>query len=156
MTRIVRIIGFLCVAGTALPVQAQSGHTMPGAPSASMPSGSEHETAPMYYFFRANRLDYGASQAGARASWDIDVRVGTDENRLMLKTEGQYVRGKGENAEVQLLYDRPITEFFDFQIGVRQLFVPVGRTYLAVGVQGMLPWFIDTDATLFVSSKGQA
>lgn len=156
MRRTVRIISFLCVAGAAIPVQAQaqSAHTMPDAPPASMPAG--HEATPMYYFFRANRLDYGASQAGARASWDIDARVGTDENRLMLKTEGQYVRGKGENAEVQLLYDRPITEFFDFQVGVRQLFVPVGRTYFAIGVQGILPWFIDTEATLFVSSKGQA
>lgn len=155
MKQVTWIIGLLGMLGAAPPVLAQSGHPMPAATSGAMPTGSGHETAPLYYSFRANRLDYGASQGGARASWDIDARVGTDENRLMFKSEGQYIRGRGENAEVQLLYDRPVSEFFDFQVGLRQLFVPVGRTYFAIGVQGILPWFIDTEATLFVSSKGQ-
>lgn len=160
MRRLALVLTLLGLA-TATPALAQSGQTMPGH---SMPSGSAqtgtaagggHDMSPLYFFLRANRLDYGASQAGARASWDVDARAGTDENRIMLKTEGQYLGGKGENAEVQVLYDRPITEFFDFQVGMRQLFVPIGRTYFAIGVQGILPWFIDTEATIFVSTKGQ-
>jgi copper resistance protein B len=143
------------VAGT--PALAQSPHHAAGATGGklTMNMGGEHDTAPVYYFLRANRLDYGASQAGARGSWDIDARIGTDEHRLVLKTEGEYVRGKGENAEVQLLYSTPLTDFFDFQIGARQRFVPVGRSYFAIGVQGVLPWFIDTEATIFISNKGQ-
>lgn len=117
---------------------------------------SEHSSAPLYYFFRANRLDYGASQEGPRGTWDIDARVGTDEHRLVLKSEGEYIKGKGQGAEVQLLYSKPISEFWDLQVGGRQSFLPIGRSYFALGVQGMLPGFIDTEATLFVSSKGQA
>ena len=141
----------------AAPALGQSTHPMGevAGSTRSMASGDDHSSAPIYYFFRTNRLDYGASQGGARASWDIDARIGTDEHRLVLKSEGQYVRGKGENAEVQLLYATPISEFFDFQVGARQLFVPVGRSYFAMGVQGVLPWFINTEATLFVSDRGQ-
>jgi copper resistance protein B len=144
----------LMVGGSAI---AQSTHHTAGAGGGTltMNMGGDHDSAPVYYFIRANRLDYGASQAGARGSWDIDARIGTDDHRLVLKTEGEYVRGKGENAEVQLLYSTPITDFFDFQIGARQLFVPVGRSYFAMGVQGVLPWFIDTEATIFISNKGQ-
>lgn len=148
-----------CLVGLviAAPLHAQTPHHSggPAGPAPAMAPSGGHESAPIFYFFRANRLDYGASQAGVRGSWDIDARVGTDEHRLVLKSEGEYVRGKGENAEVQLLYSTPITDFFDFQVGARQSFLPIGRSYFAIGVQGVLPWFIDTEATLFVSTLGQ-
>jgi copper resistance protein B len=141
----------------AAPAVAQAPHRQaaPAGGALTMNMGNEHASAPLYYFVRANRLDYGASRGGARGSWDIDARIGTDEHRLVLKTEGEYVRGRGEHVDLQALYSTPLSEFFDFQIGARQLFVPVGRSYFAVGVQGVLPWFIDTEATLFISSKGQ-
>ena len=141
--------------GMATPQQSQ--HSMPGMakPPASQASAGEHEAAPIYFFFRANRLDYGASQLGARGSWDIDARAGTDEHRLVLKSEGDYIRGKGQVADLQLLYSTPINEFFDFQVGARQVFAPAPRSYFAIGVQGLAPGFIETEATLFVSEKGQ-
>ena len=141
--------------GMATPPQSE--HSMPGmaTPATSQASAGGHEAAPIYFFFRANRLDYGASQLGARGSWDIDARVGTDEHRLVLKSEGDYIRGKGQLADLQLLYSTPINEFFDFQVGARQLFAPAARSYFAIGVQGLAPGFIVTEATLFVSEKGQ-
>lgn len=150
----------LIVAAVALALTgqtfAQPAHPMNGA-AAPVTTGaaSEHESAPIYWFFRFNRLDYGASQLGGRGSWDIDARIGTDEHRLFLTSEGEYVRGKGEHAEMQLFYSTPITDFLDFQVGVRQRFIPVGRSYLAIGVWGTLPGFIETEATLYVSNKGQ-
>ena len=122
---------------------------------ARTPMKGEHDSAPMYYFVRANRLDYGPSQSGQRLSWDIDARVGTDEHRLLFKSEGQALKGRQKEAEIQLLYSRPLSEFFDIQAGVRRLFVPTNRNYFALGVQGTAPYFFDTEATLFVSDKGQ-
>lgn len=142
-------------AGAAVAQPAHHGASPPAGPQ-TMQMDGDHASSPMHYFLRANRLDYGASRNGARGAWDIDARIGTDEHRVVLKSEGEYVRGKGENAEVQLLYATPMTEFLDFQVGVRQSFIPVGRSYVAVGIQGVLPWFIDTEATLFLSNKGQA
>lgn len=150
----------LAIAGQA---RAQSMPAMPAHPTAdptavaiaSTTMNGEHESAPVYYFVRTNRLDYGPSQAGQRLSWDIDARIGTDEHRLVLKSEGQALKGLTKEADLQLLYSRPISEFFDVQAGVRRLFGPTDRNYFALGVQGTAPYFFDTEATLFVSDKGQ-
>lgn len=139
----------------AQPLHSQMGHSQPQDTAGAPFPGGGHDRAPFYYFFRANQLDYGPSQGGGRGSWDIDARIGTDQHRLVLKSEGTYVRGKGDEAEIQLLYATPLTEFLDVQVGARQSYLPVGRSYLAAGVQGLLPWFIDTEATFFLSTLGQ-
>ena len=148
--------------GLALGGQAQA-QSMPAHPTADpsavaivgTPMRGEHDSAPVYYFVRVNQLDFGPSQSGQRLSWDIDARVGTDEHRLVLKSEGLALKGRQKEAEIQLLYSRPLSEFFDIQAGVRHVFVPTNRNYFALGVQGTAPYFFDTDATLFVSDKGQ-
>jgi copper resistance protein B len=117
--------------------------------------GGEHERAPVYSLVRLNNLDFGGSSAGQRTFWDFNARVGTDENRVSLKSEGTAIRGRTRDADVQLLYDRPISDFFDFQVGVRHVLEPANRTYFAVGVEGVAQYFFDTEATLFVSEKGQ-
>ncbi len=117
--------------------------------------GGEHDRAPIYSFVRLNNLDFGGSGAGQRLFWDFNARVGTDENRFSFKSEGTAVRGRTRDADVQLLYDRPISDFFDFQVGIRHVLEPRDRTYFAVGVEGVAPYFFDTEATLFVSEKGQ-
>ena len=140
------VIGSIAFLAFAAPALGQSEHSMVGSTTAAPRQASVDglESAPLYFFLRANRLDYGVSQLGGRGSWDIDARIGTDEHRLVLKSEGDYVRGKGQAADLQLLYSTPISEFFDFQAGVRQLIVPAARSSFAIGVQGILPGFIET------------
>ncbi len=137
------------------PVQA--GQTDPKGKQqlASDIQGGEHERAPIYSLVRLNNLDLGGSSAGQRTFWDFNARVGTDENRVSLKSEGTAIRGRTRDADVQLLYDRPISDFFDFQVGVRHVLEPANRTYFAIGVEGVAQYFFDTEATLFVSEKGQ-
>ncbi len=156
--KLAAVIASAAVLVFAEPALAQPAHSMNdsmAAPS-GQPLPGDHESAPVYSFLRANRLDYGPSQLGARGSWDIDARIGTDEHRLVVKSEGDFVRGKGQSADLQFLYSKPISEFFDFQVGARHLFVPGNRNYFAIGIQGIVPGFIETEATLFVSEKGQA
>lgn len=156
--RFALVIASVAALAFAGPAFGQSAHATHGSapPESAQRTASGHEAAPLYWFWRFNRLDYGASQSGPRKSWDIDARIGTDEHRLFLTSEGEYVRSKGEHAEMQLFYSTPISEFLDFQIGARQRFLPVGRAYFAIGIWGTLPWFIETEATLYVSNKGQA
>ena len=117
--------------------------------------GGEHERAPIYYFSRLNNLDYGGSSSGMRLFWDFNERIGTDENRFSFKSQGTSIRGRLKEADIQALYDRPVSEFFDLQLGVRQVLKPGSRTYFAIGIEGVAPYFFDTEATLFVSEKGQ-
>lgn len=65
------------------------------------------------------------------------------------------VRNTRFPAEVQALYSRPISAYFDVQAGVRQdLAVGARRTFGVIGVQGVLPYWFDVDTALFVSNDG--
>lgn len=96
--------------------------------------------------------DYGAGQEGPVASWDLDGWIGTDENKLWLKSEGEDSDGSLEQAEFWALYSRNVSDFWDAQIGLRHDTQPT--TYLALGFEGLAPYFFETEAHLFVSDEG--
>ena len=59
-----------------------------------------------------------------------------------------------EEAELQLLYSRYITQFWDFQVGVRQDFVPRATTFAVIGIQGLAKYSFEVDVALFISDDG--
>lgn len=89
--------------------------------------------------------------------WDGEAWYGGDINRFVFKSEGEGLRREGlESAEVQALYSRAITPYFDLQAGIRYDFRPdPSRTYVTVGVEGLAPLFYDVDAAVFLSNKGE-
>lgn len=106
--------------------------------------------------FIAERLEL---RSGDEASylWDLQGWYGGDINRFWWKAEGEGVfDGDLESAELQALYSRAFTPYFDFQAGVRQ---DIGgesdRTHLVVGVQGLAPYFFEVDAAAFLSTEGE-
>ena len=107
----------------------------------------------IFHMFRLE-TEYGGSNNGAVAHWDLDGWIGTDENKLWLKSEGEHSDGKIEEAELWALYSRNIGTFWDAQIGIRHDFKPYSTTYLALGFEGLAPYFIETEAHLFISDEG--
>jgi len=87
--------------------------------------------------------------------WEGEAWVGGDINRFVVKTEGEGA-GKLESAEVQALYSRAVSPYFDLQAGVRQDFQSgPKRTYATVGFEGVAPYWFETSGALFLSSKGE-
>jgi copper resistance protein B len=88
--------------------------------------------------------------------WEGMARYGGDINRLVLKSEGEGgVRTGVDAAELQVLYSRAITPYFDVQAGIRQDFKPTPqRTYATVGFEGLAPYWFDVQGAAFVSSQG--
>lgn len=111
---------------------------------------------PNILFLQADRFEYRAQDGGNSLEWDAHGWLGGDYQKLWLKTEGEKrTHGKVENAEAQLLYSRLITDFFDVQAGVRYDVQPHPRHgYAVLGIEGMAPYYIETDAALFLSNKG--
>lgn len=107
----------------------------------------------IYHMFRLE-TDAGASKNGAAASWDLDGWVGTDENKLWIKSEGERQDRRLETAEVWALYSRNIATFWDAQAGIRYDFQPHSTTYLTLGFTGLAPYYFETEAHLFISDKG--
>lgn len=104
----------------------------------------------------AKLAEYQAHSGRDGYRWDGQASFGGDINRLLFKSEGEGTRGEGvEAAELQALYSRAITLFFDLHAGVRQDFKPRDRTYVTVGVEGLAPYWLDVEGAVFVSTKGE-
>ena len=87
--------------------------------------------------------------------WDGEAWVGTDINRLWGKSEGFAVNGAVEDGDQELLYDRPISSYFDVQAGVRyDLDSLARRGWAALGIEGLAPQFFQVSATLYASDAG--
>lgn len=88
--------------------------------------------------------------------WDAQGWYGGDIDKLWIKTEGQGSFGeKTEEAEVQALWSRAITPWFDVQAGLRYDFRPdPERGHLVLGLQGLVPYQFEVDAAAFVSHEG--
>jgi len=104
-----------------------------------------------------DRLEAGFGEGEATWLWDVQGWTGGDINRAWLKTEGEGgVDGGLDEAEVQLLYGRAVTPFWDVQLGVRHDVVRGGDdlSHLAFGVQGLAPHWWEVDAAGFLSQDG--
>lgn len=133
----------LLLLSLAQPAVAQDHHANP----ADHQHGSE-----TYHAFRLE-TDYGAGQDGPVASWDFDGWIGTDENKLWLKSEGENSDGITEQAEFWALYSRNVAEFWDLQAGIRHDTQPHSTSYVVVGIEGLAPYFVETEVHLFVSDE---
>ncbi len=80
---------------------------------------------------------------------------GGDIDKLWLKTEieGAYGSKPGQ-AEVQALWSHAIDPWFNLQTGVRIDTEPRTTGRLAVGVEGLAPYWIEVDGAAFLSTRG--
>lgn len=89
-------------------------------------------------------------------SWDADGWHGGDYTRLWIKTMGEYRSNRIERAEAQLLVDRLIDRWWSAQAGLRHDFGEgPDRNWLALGIQGLAPYFIEIEATAFIGEGGR-
>ena len=104
-----------------------------------------------------DRLEAGFGDGDDTWLWDVQGWVGGDINRFWWKSEGEGVLGDGpEEAELQALYSRAVSPFWDLQAGVRHDVRAGGedRTHLVLGVQGLAPHWFEVDAAAFLSTEG--
>lgn len=120
------------------------------------PAGAAELDDQIYTFFQMDRNEYRLSDGDDTYVWEAQGWVGTDYDKLALKTEGEKVIDGGlEEAELQVLYSRLVTDFFDAQIGVRYDFEPdPQRAFAVLGFQGLAPQFFEVDTALFISEDG--
>ena len=87
--------------------------------------------------------------------WDSTNWIGGDINRVWIRTEGEGLDGELDAAEVQLLYGRAISRWWDVVGGVRYDSHPApSHTWLAFGVQGLAPFWLHVQATAFAGPRG--
>jgi copper resistance protein B len=131
-----------------------SGLVLPLAHSAYAEEMAHDHGGGVYQMFRTE-TDIGSNTKGDTiARWDMKGTIGTDDDKLYLKTEGERKASKLESAEFWALYSRNIATFWDAQVGLRYDDKPKSTAYLTLGFNGLAPYFFETEAHLFVSDKG--
>ena len=121
---------------------------------------SAQETNFVYYGFQLEEFEHRiGDESEELLVWNGDSFVGTDELKLRWLGEGEYDTDarKFENMENRLVLQAPVSDFFDVKAGVRAD-TPKGksRLYGVLGLTGLLKQWIEVDADLFVSDKGDA
>jgi copper resistance protein B len=110
-----------------------------------------HDDA-IYGYLLFDHLEAGA----AVQAWKTQGWLGTDLHRLWLRSEGERDGGGLEHADVELLYGRPVSPWWDLLAGVRHDMGEGGmRDFLAIGVQGLAPYKIEVAATAYLGESGR-
>ena len=86
---------------------------------------------------------------------EAEAWFGKDLNKLWLKTEVEQVGSETEEANLDVLYSRAISPYWDAQVGIRKDFKPVDREWFAVGLKGVAPYYFDIDTTLYFGKGGR-
>jgi copper resistance protein B len=108
-----------------------------------------------------DRLEWRDGDTGeGRGTWDGQAWYGGDYDKLWVKSEGKYVSTGHDtgihDADVELLWSRVISRWWNLQAGGRQDFGPgQSRTWVALGVEGLAPQWFETEATLYASDEGR-
>jgi len=103
-----------------------------------------------------DQLEWRDAQEGGAGAWDAQGWYGGDYNKVWVKTEGERSRGATRDASADILFDRVVARWWNAQAGVRQDFGKgPARTWLAMGIQGLAPYWIDAEATVYVGDQGR-
>lgn len=89
-------------------------------------------------------------------AWGVEGWLGTDIDRLRLRSEGMRSGDHTRTADVELFYGRSVTPWWDVLAGIRHDARPRGaRTFAALGIQGRTPFFIEGSFTAYVGDDGR-
>jgi len=152
--RIIRIAAILCACAT--PALAETLAAI-AAPTLGMEPGEMQPVMDHAIFAHAifNQLEGRWNGSNTQFRWDGQGWIGTDYDKLWVKSEGTLSKGALDDGQQQFLYSRAVTTYFDLQGGLRSdLDSRPTRNWAAFGVQGLAPYFFDLEVTGFVSGEG--
>lgn len=155
--------------GTACSCADAAATALPREP---IPSITDADRAAAFPVLRAHTMQHGPSRVGyllldrlegwdadrgSGQAWEASAWYGGDIQRLWLRSEGERSGGHTEAADLEALYGRAVSPWWDVLIGVQHATAPgEARTSAAFGVQGMAPYKFEVAATLYVGEDGDA
>lgn len=104
-----------------------------------------------------DQLEYAHDNHGNNAVFvDGQFWYGRDFNKLWVKFEGEQARGKLEDLRTEALWYHATSAYWGTQLGLREDFGEgPNRTWAAFGVEGLAPYWFDTEATLYLGQNGR-
>ncbi|HEY1138468.1 MAG TPA: copper resistance protein B [Xanthomonadaceae bacterium] len=110
----------------------------------------------IHQFYRLDRLEAWDAEHGIGLHWEAEGWIGTDTNRLWLRSEGERENGSTHAADLELLYGRSISPWWDVVAGIRHDFKPGdSRSFAAIGLMGLAPQKFEVEGTFYAGEGGQ-
>lgn len=134
------------------------GYTLDSGPYA-LPGQRQLRLADEHNFgaLLVDRLERMNTNDGNVTAYDALAWFGRDYDRLVLKAEGDIAGGKLQDARTELLWGHAVATFWDTQLGARyDSGVGAGRGWLALGIQGLAPYWFDVEATAYLGEQGRS
>jgi copper resistance protein B len=156
-------LAFLFSSSVAALAAASDHSSHPSGLGKPLPPGWEpavHDRA-INTFTAFQKAEFRSGDALDAAVVEAEGWIGGDYQRLWWKADGeQETKGaKTGEIELQVLYSRLFSPFWDFQSGIRFDRQYSGRTrdttgYFVVGLEGLAPYWFEVEPALFVSEEG--
>ena len=141
--------------GGAAPPGARSGDYSDGYRYGAMHGMNMADNASLGMVL-LDQLEYAHSSHGNGVFLDGEAWYGKDLDKLWLKAEGEISRGSLRDLRTEGLWDHAIATYWSTQLGVRHdSGVGPDRTWAAFGVQGLAPYWFDTEATFYFGQGGR-
>jgi copper resistance protein B len=103
-----------------------------------------------------DRLERAHSHDNSFNAYDLQGWLGKDYNKLVLKAEGEGEGGKLQEARTELLWGHALVTYWDTQLGLRyDSGIAPDRKWLALGVQGLAPYWFAVDAAAYIGEQGR-
>ena len=138
------------------PHAYSDGYTLTEGPYAQ-PGPRQLKLADEHAFWSVlgDRLEY--QEDSDSTVYDIQAWYGTTYNRFVIKAEGDIADGTLEESSTDLLWGHALNAYFDTQLGVRldQYNEGKDRQWLAIGIQGLAPYWFELDVTAYVGDDGR-
>lgn len=104
---------------------------------------------------RLDQLEWRAHDGKDGLAWQGRAWTGGQLDRFLIRSEGAMAGGKVEHGEVRALWSHAIGPYANLETGIRQDFGPgPSRTHATIGVDAMLPYWIEAEGAVFLSQKG--
>jgi copper resistance protein B len=125
-------------------------YTLPGVRRLRL--GDEHPYGGMMF----DRLEVVDTENDALYIFDAQAWYGFNYDRAVLKLEGDYSDGRFDEVSTEVLWGHAISTFWDTQLGVRyDTGESPDRGWIALGVQGLAPYWFEVDATAYLGKSGR-
>lgn len=101
--------------------------------------------------YRSTFLELSSNFKGF-TEFSFNSLMGSDNHKLQLYTQdAEIMKGKVENADLDVFYWRPISEFWVIKGGANYFYRPAQTPYWqpGVGIEGLMPYFIDTNVRVY-------
>lgn len=136
-------------------MQAPTDQISAAPANGSMQNMDMHDDA-AHGMLLVDQLEYAHGYGGNGPMWEAEAWYGNDNNKLWLRSEGEVSRGRVDDGDIEALWNRPFAAFWSTQLGVRHdLGVGPHRDWVAFGVEGTAPYWVDLEATAYASESGR-